>query len=124
MQITDDDVIRTLREVVAERPDYVYERPAHMHGGLPSCLYVHYTEAGEREPGCIVGQVLHRLGVPLETLERHEGHTAAYVATDAVGSMSDDIARILDTAQYRQDEGKTWGEALADALSGKVSVRC
>lgn len=128
MQITDEDVVRTLREVVAERPDYVYERPAHMEpiigddGDVAAdCLYVHTSpddaddadDADDLTPGCLVGAVFHRLGVPLEDLATWEGRGGFDVAGEY--GVSYDLANALSDAQASQDGGKPWGVALAIA---------
>jgi hypothetical protein len=63
--------------------------------------------------------VLHRLGVPLSDLERFEGTGASspvYSLLCILGDRDVDAAQALSTAQYLQDQGAPWGEALADAL--------
>ena len=104
----DQEVITTLRAVVAERPDYVYTNPFPDDAG--TCRYVH----GDT-PGCLVGHVLHRLGVPLEELSRHEGKNACSVAADLLDGISSDASWAIEHAQFRQDLGDTWAEALKAA---------
>jgi hypothetical protein len=105
-------VMDTLRTVVAERPDYVYEAPEELVTDGASCFYVH----GDA-PGCLVGQVLNRLGVPLTDMERYEG-TGAYSLLPHVVELTgdpdaaDDVATALTEAQYQQDQGVTWSKAL------------
>ncbi|MEW2302590.1 hypothetical protein AB0958_21900 [Streptomyces sp. NPDC006655] len=118
-------VKETLRAVVAERPDYVYELPAHMVGttldGVPvtegSCLYVHTAEDGTRSPGCLVGHVLARLGAPLEKFEPLEGTGACNVVPvflDITGEPDDVREAELELvyAQCEQDGEATWADAL------------
>lgn len=122
MDLTDEQIITTLRAVVAERPDYVYERPAHMkpiygdNGHIAAdCLYVHTApdDATDLTPGCLIGKVFHRLGVSLEDLVRWEGKGGFEVA-DEYGA-STEVGNVLSTAQNSQDSGQSWGVALADA---------
>lgn len=123
MELTADKVTETLKAVVAESPDKVYAAPAHMvtvdYDGKPvgmTCFYVHKDESGEQTCGCLVGVVLNRLGVPLETLATYEGTGA-----DGVGSalgLDEDTRTLLTIAQSAQDNGATWGDALARALAG------
>lgn len=122
MEITDDTVLSTLRAVVAERPDHVYTRPVHMLPIIGSdghkaadCLYVHTAPDDESDltPGCLVGTVLHRLGVPLEELAGNEGTGGFEVAADH--GVSEGLCWFLGAVQSRQDSGKPWGVALASA---------
>ena len=107
-----------LRAVVAEfGKDHVYTKPD--HSGV--CVYVHGS-AEELVPGCIVAQVLHRHGVPMNVLSQYEGLGALQLAgpksltgrgvkpllTEAAGT-------VLGNAQYVQDGLKPWGAALANA---------
>jgi hypothetical protein len=120
IKVTGDAVISTLREVAAERPDYVYEAPEAQREGLLYCFYVHNDgEAGVEVPGCIVGHVLHRLGVPLDSLAQHEGKGAHVVAEEFLeiqGDLTRDAEFALCEAQGNQDTGRPWGESVAIAL--------
>lgn len=108
-RFTDEQVFATLREVVAERPEHVYEKPEGWGpDGAIQCFYVHPDG-----PGCLVGQVMHRLGVSLEEMSQHEG-SGPYVFQRA-GHISHFAADVLETAQSSQDEGDTWGDALSAA---------
>jgi hypothetical protein len=115
-------VMDTLRTVVAERPDYVYEAPAEQvetGEGLLSCFYVHGAGA-EAEPGCLVGHVLYRHGVSLVDLAAKEGAGAYNVTTELVeltgepGTVSDVIG-VLMRVQDAQDNGQPWARALEHA---------
>ncbi|MGW9170138.1 hypothetical protein [Streptomyces decoyicus] len=122
ISVSEEQVLSTLREVVAERPDYVYSRPEHFPQDSSSlnpaeqtdCLYVHPGKDESATPGCVVGQVLHRLGVPLEELSLYEGDDAASV-TSAVLDTASSVYWVLFAAQWEQDSGETWGAALAAA---------
>lgn len=92
-----------------------------------ACYYV-----ANGQPSCLVGQVLYRLGVPIETLEEYDevgsvfelsnseysldGKTALERGGVSVGD--DRVLNILDSAQGWQDQGKTWGEAVRQARKG------
>lgn len=105
---TAEAVEAVLRDVVAERPNFVYEPPDDSPG---DCKYVHGNA-----PGCLVGHVLHRMGVPLAELSAHEGESAGdvlRVLTDA----DEPAVNTLDTAQCVQDDGGYWSAALAEALT-------
>jgi hypothetical protein len=98
-----------LREVVAERPDYVYEPP----GSARRCVHVY---AGR--PSCIAGHVLIRAGFSPHDLaivdDRGDG---AQSLPDHLGRsrVSDNAAKILRVAQSRQDAGDPWSAALRSA---------
>lgn len=136
IKLTEALVLDLLDEAVAEKgEDHLYSNP----DDPGSCVYVHgvetietydeYEELIDREfvptdnltPGCIVGNVLHRAGVPLETfLELGINHdTVAAVALynlsrHGVVEYSDRIEQILSSAQSRQDGNAPWGKAVAD----------
>lgn len=103
--VSDDELLATLDGLVA---DFGTDHHA-------SCTYV--MEDG---PECIVGHVLHRLGVPLEALDRMEGDAfgqgdnslwSAYV------QMDEKQRHALRIAQVRQDTGSNWGTAVEAARS-------
>ncbi|MFF5433444.1 hypothetical protein ACFY5K_25850 [Streptomyces griseofuscus] len=123
IETSDAKVKEVLREVVSERPDYIYSGPEYMHrdeDGL-ACFYVHKDEDGSNvAPGCLIGVVLHRLGVPLEELEKHEGKTPVQMLKDVVGGVSRKTATILTQAQFEQDEKYPWGEAYARATGENI----
>lgn len=118
-------VLETLRKVVSERPDYMYEAPEHMtsEGSQLSCFYVHTDADGNNPtPGCVVGELLHRLGVPLETLALCEGQgawTAVPAVLDITGHPNavGEVIDVLTSVQDHQDHYSTWGVALKAATS-------
>lgn len=117
-QISDTKVLETLREIVAEQPDYVYKSPEHQRGVFARCFYVHTDPAVPHDidkavAGCLVGHVLNRLGVSLLELKQHEGEDAKYAADNlGLGSVA---GCVLQRAQGAQDDGETWAGALATA---------
>ncbi|MGW0087827.1 hypothetical protein ACWDWS_02230 [Streptomyces sp. NPDC003328] len=118
--LTDEQVSSTLRQVVSENPEKVYAAPENMQSfpGDSSCFYVHVSEDGPDEAGCIVGQVLNRLGVPLEVLQKGEGWSAADILTRLeISGVSSDMGTTLRRIQRRQDDGEAWGDAYT-AVTG------
>lgn len=117
INVTDVQVIAALREVVAESPERVYEAPPTMPTlpGGTSCFYVHRTAEGA-VPGCLVGHVLHRLGVPLSELEKWEGAGAqdpTLATLNILGDNDEYAVRMLVEVQSTQDNGAPWGTALS-----------
>lgn len=116
MQITDEQVIATLKEVVAEQPNYVYAAPEHMTSGT-ECFYVHMDADGSNQrPGCVVGHVLSRLGISLDELGEHEDAPAGAVVTRLVDGLNVVTEDLLQDVQTSQDGGNSWSEALTSAL--------
>lgn len=112
IEVTDAQVYQTTREVVAEQPDYIYQNPlghTAISENSVACYYVH-----DDKPGCVVGAVLHRLGVPLKYLSDREGLRGDQVAL-GLTNMSPDTAMFLRRVQIGQDRGLTWGDALGRA---------
>jgi hypothetical protein len=120
IKVTGDAVISTLREVADEHPDYVYEAPTSQLAPGLSCFYVH-GKGESAVPGCIVGHVLNRLGVPLNSLAQHEGNDACDLADkflEIQGDLAVDAHSAIMGAQQNQDSGRPWGESVA------MAVRC
>ncbi len=106
--VTDQDreelraVLVALREVVEEAgSDYQYPGDA----GSP-CFYV---VAGR--PSCLVGRVLHKLGVPLGILSSYENSSPTQMTVQHCGLHG--VARVvLANVQGMQDARRPWGEIL------------
>jgi hypothetical protein len=98
-----------LREVVSERPNYVYEPP----NNDGRCVYVHGGACS-----CIASHVLHRAGATIGELERLDAELGGVPVAnvgDYLDWVDDDAAAILDSAQAVQDGGHSWADALAAA---------
>ncbi|MGW2919501.1 hypothetical protein ACWDBF_16760 [Streptomyces angustmyceticus] len=122
-EITDELALKTLRDVVAERPEYVYSAPDHMkdHPDSLSCFYVHKDEDGSTvSAGCAVGVVLNRLGISLEQLAEEEGSTGYGVITRILPQLSPRTKDIFNDMQMRQDSGDPWGLAYAKATGETI----
>lgn len=118
--VTPAEVLSTLREVVQGKEDYLYQAPDHQRTGGNTCFYVHRDAVtDEKTPGCLVGHVLNRLGVPLSELAKCEGTRASIVIehlqNEEQNPVNAYIRRTLDKAQQIQDNSGTWGEALREA---------
>ncbi|MCW2496365.1 hypothetical protein [Jatrophihabitans sp.] len=104
-----------VRAVEEKGADYVYVNPdgAIAAGGNVSCFNY---DPETFEPSCIVGHVLHYMGVDLRTVGRHD--TAQH---SCYGRVEGSARAALYAAQFVQDDGGTWGEALV-AFDAAVSA--
>lgn len=121
--ITFDMALEALNAVVDEKGgDYVYE------GGRMSRTYVAYDE-----PSCIVGNALHRLGVPIPTLVEVDRSAiggevvSSRKVLDVLESsgfiLDNDAVMLLATAQVMQDAEIPWGDAVREAREEPVEWR-
>lgn len=110
--LTLDRAKELAQEVVTEfGADYKYPIEHKRDDGLKlSCVYVH-----DGKPSCLVGQILYRHGVSLESLAQYE-FSGAGVMTYQVTEAENDAVAFLDVMQYYQDSGQTWGNALEAGL--------
>ncbi|MFJ8818180.1 hypothetical protein [Amycolatopsis thermoflava] len=111
-----DRALQLLREVVAERgADTVYQ-PVRLGASrpdrapLPNCVYAH-----NGAPSCLVGHALHRAGVPVEDLAKMTGQIDELSWWPESLDVGSDAVEVFLAAQYAQDEGSPWGDALAAA---------
>lgn len=114
--ITDEQLIETVKAVAAEAPFTVYTAPEHM-STTGACFYAH-TDAVNRDelsPGCLIGVALHRLGVPLETLAEHEDINARIMLGKLYPKLDNDTVDFANFAQAEQDKGVPWGTAVERA---------
>lgn len=101
------DLARVLREVAAERPDYVYEPP---NGGA-DCWYSHGSK-----PGCIFGHAFDRLGIA--DLSQFETKPVDYILSQMFGRPQESLLfRPFTNVQQAQDGAvgrarKPWGECV------------
>lgn len=118
-KIDEHQAIAALRDVVAAfGPTHIYTRP----DAGDFCQYVHGREDGRLIPGCLIGQVLFTLGIPLSTLERLEGLSAGQLSMPGFIEgrgvnplLTGRAGSVLNVAQRRQDNGNRWGLALEAA---------
>lgn len=112
-RIDNQRAIILLREVVAEKgADYVDPNSGDNSPG--PCEYT-YDDA----PGCIVGHVAFKAGVPIERLHDWLGMITdePWETQEDADLFTYDALTLLRAAQVVQDNGGTWGEALASAES-------
>ncbi len=130
--ITVDDVRKGLTELVQEYGEDFRYTPKHKsESDSEQCLYV-----WNGEPDCIVGKFLHRMGVPLERLQKADsgpGMSAREllhwlnlegVVWSDLGGVSESeqkVAYALDVAQSLQDDGSSWGVVLERTLARLAS---
>lgn len=115
--LTYERVNSILDQILAEfGEDYVYVKP----NALDGCRYVHGVYPLE-QPGCIIGQLLHQLGVPLDALTRHEGKAADVVVKKLFPETDWLVARYLSIIQEEQDSHETWGRAVE---YGRMRIAC
>lgn len=159
MLIDRDKAVELLNEAVAEKgADYIYETPSLVvldatgvsllppqHPDSPRkingyaawafpqrnasrCLYVH-TDGDELYCGCIVGNALHRAGVPLMKLIQNENAAALChnieQDDDLDITITDDARLLFDGVQAKQDGrggGRRWpwGEAVQATIAETV----
>lgn len=112
--LTFDRAVELAKEVVIEfGAGYVYpssHRIVQNGTSTPSCVYVH-----EGKPSCLVGQILHKHGVPVEELAKHE-FQGAWTISEKLAGASFEASYFLDVAQYKQDTGASWGLAVNSAV--------
>lgn len=112
-------------EVVAEfGREYVYPR-------ANGCRYVHRDWQGDRDtveaprkvPSCLIGQVLHRLGLSLEIMEeRDEAPLDGAIAAWTELGLARGTIRAFSRAQTLQDRGDTWGNAYDEAVQVQLAA--
>ena len=125
--ITRDQMINALERARDERGEgFVYTEH---YGGENACQYVVENEDGKAEAACIAGNALLRLGVPISVLKKMdvaaEGGASAVmdrrsVATILLNAGFDLTPKALLAASYaqaEQDSGRTWGQAVAEAIA-------
>ena len=118
IQVTMEKVFEIADALVVEKgAGYKYDFPA----GGRQCFNV-----WEGKPSCIVGTIMHRLGVPVETMggeysEVFAGRDAMSI-TDLARSLETEGVidfidnRVIDALRYmqiEQDGGETWADAVA-----------
>lgn len=119
LMITPQMALDALRHVVQEKgEDYV--DPLSGPGG-PGCRYIK-PGTQEREPGCIIGCALVHLGVDTGILAVMDASHDPLITTGGHGvllghgiEMHPHARSMLGRVQAEQDQGATWGRALAEA---------
>jgi hypothetical protein len=100
-------ILALIAEVTAEKPDFV-----------SACVYQR-----DGAPCCIVGAVMHRVGVPVATLEEWDSKSDSSFGEVAKEGfleveLTHEALKVLDIAQSRQDSGETW-ECVARTVGAR-----
>lgn len=122
IEITRHSAIQGLSALVEEKGEgFVYTQHTGREG-TKQCRYVHNGAAD-----CMIGQFLAAQGIPLERLAEADKIYAwsGAPASELIDSLineglviaSDGATNVLAAAQFAQDGGMTWGEALREAIS-------
>ena len=107
-EIGREQVIRELTEIVeAKGSDFVYKRPT----GRSGCAYFF-----NGKPSCIVGHWMYRQGVHKIIPHANYLRFSRRLAREFGLILDRDAAEVLKVAQYWQDRGAAWGEALETAI--------
>jgi hypothetical protein len=104
-EITTKTLFRAIEEVVAEvGDDFVYQSPE-----AGECKYLH-----NRQPSCLFGRGLTKLGIDQEVLE--EGDRGGWGLSDLedIGHFSMRAIYAFNDAQRMQDSGHSYGDVLND----------
>lgn len=118
-------LVQAVRELAAERPDFVYKSDPYREG--PGCLYT----LADGTPDCIMGCAMARIGQPLppQKVGTHEANECTLLNEDvytwygALGVGAESVTmKWLASVQNHQDNGYTWEAAVreADARWGKI----
>jgi len=120
IEITFHAVLRTA-EKVARRVGYDFryisegrDEPREQQ----QCSNWHNSIEGEMVPGCIVGTILHELGVPLERMSKSAlaNDLIYYLQRQGIIGEVDKRTRcFLSVMQAAQDNGATWHSAVRTA---------
>lgn len=116
-EITAADLIREVRIVASERPDFTYVDQPDNDG---SCSYFGQSTDDHSGEPCIIGQAFKRLGYEPEGLRQAElsdgvNPNISMVIRDYGIPASTPEAVWLGLAQRMQDRGSDWGTAVAAA---------
>lgn len=132
------EVIADLTTIIAEHPDgYGYEQHyfevtgTEYHHGL-SAKYVLRAKGGGFQAGCLIGEYLSRLGVPLphwESIQNQLPFTSLllpvnrktdgtqYLAAEPGIGFTEAAIKFIAAVQFGQDRLDSWADALAHAES-------
>ena len=103
-------LIDRVRQIAESDPGHVYERPAREGCMMGACQYVYQGKGS-----CLVGHAALELGLIDTDLERDSlNQSGVLELSSAKGwKIPSDQIDWLAVAQGAQDDGETWGEAVA-----------
>ena len=118
------DLIAVVRDIAAEKPNYIYHRHQSFtedNKPVSSCMYVH-----DGHPSCLLGFAMWSLGVIDESIERSPANVWGF--TRGLRWWIHELKELdlaewdwLGWVQHGQDSARPWGEAVASA-DDKVSA--
>lgn len=123
IEIDGPRALELLTEAVNDKgTDYVYANDEDL-----GCQYFHVADD---EPGCLVGQALHRAGVSVEQLIRMNSAEGVDIDETSIGelygssegtqifgfNLTHDAIEAFRSAQWCQDTKMSWGAALSRAV--------
>jgi len=113
-----DQVEGKIKELIAGREDYLYERVPD-ENGYPACANWTVDEHGNRVGSCLVGKFFEAV-TGLEIFGDNVQFSGSYgtvsEAQEKAGLvLSTSAARFLSSVQNAQDTGTAWGEAVVKA---------
>lgn len=107
--VTDEQFIAALREVVAGNEDFVYTKVKSDNGDDAAFQCRYFDLNGN--PSCLIGQALFKCGIVVP--EALEGKPAETILRELTGT-SERVHVAAGRAQAVQDTGSPWGVALSD----------
>jgi hypothetical protein len=122
--ITRVAVLDLMCQVVSEfGVDHVYKRIPGRDGSFAGC---YNWDIENNCPSCLIGHVVYRLGASPELLTACVGDAASSLISKFVHQsglrLEYGVMDVLGAAQQSQDDGRTWGEALRDALIEHLEI--
>lgn len=116
IELTYDSTLKGLNNLVAlHGEDFIYQRHV---GAAAECAYVH-----EGNPDCIVGKLLHSLGVSIEQLAEFDelrnssaGEVLDILIQQGVITADEKAHALLRFVQSYQDSQEPWGKAVRLAV--------
>lgn len=127
MTFFEEQFVSTLRRLVREKPDFVYQLPEiwsdHDQDFVQatSCQYIEDNHETEKLCGsCLIGQVLVELGVSMQELfhgddGKMNSRGFGHLAHDLGLPLREEVIDWAAAIQRRQDNNTPWGEALRSA---------
>lgn len=117
-ELTYDKTVELLDRAIAEKgEDYVYLPVTMIRDDDPETLCLYFNE--DDTPGCIIGHVMHYLGVtPTRGIEGVSGSVAL---KDLGIKVDEPTAVLINNTQSKQDQGTPWGDAVS---FGKYAAEC
>ena len=114
--ITVELALQGLEAAVEERGVGFYYTDLFDKQEFTVCEYVTVPKGGgTAKPACIVGLALAKLGWTTEEIASLPNTRALMLFRDGNVAGTEEAGRVLSAAQYQQDNGFMWGEALGAA---------